>query len=362
MNIGKVIYELRKARGLTQEQLATAVGVSAPAVSKWETGTSLPDIGLLAPIARILGTNIDYLLSYKRDLSEEEVEEIWDAIRITAEKDGLKKGVAFAFLKIKEYPNSDLLKFKVAESVVTLAYTMDKGYTEKEYDELEKVYSELSESTVILFEELVNSENIEIRSAAVMGLAAKYMGLKRFDEAETILKGLSKVEHNADHMLPTLYLLKEDYEASIKMTQRNLLVDIQNVSMDIMSQYNVMLRKENYDQALFFAEGYRNVRRLFGVPYLNGADLFVRVYLSMGDNDNALKWFLIYADEIIEMNWNYGDSPYFYTLEIKNDTETVENTKKGIYKSIKMNPTYAVFKEEPGYQSAMDKLEREFGN
>lgn len=40
-NIGAVISELRKRRGLTQERLAEMVGVSPPAVSKWETGVSL---------------------------------------------------------------------------------------------------------------------------------------------------------------------------------------------------------------------------------------------------------------------------------------------------------------------------------
>lgn len=39
-SIGTNIQQLRRARGLTQEQLADAVGVSAAAVSKWETGVS----------------------------------------------------------------------------------------------------------------------------------------------------------------------------------------------------------------------------------------------------------------------------------------------------------------------------------
>ena len=41
MSIGPVILDLRKKRGMTQERLAEAVGVSPPAVSKWETGGSL---------------------------------------------------------------------------------------------------------------------------------------------------------------------------------------------------------------------------------------------------------------------------------------------------------------------------------
>ena len=65
MNIGGHIAALRKARGLTQEQLAAQLGVSAPAVSKWETNSSCPDITLLCPLARALGTNVDTLLQFE---------------------------------------------------------------------------------------------------------------------------------------------------------------------------------------------------------------------------------------------------------------------------------------------------------
>lgn len=73
MNIGGHIAALRKARGLTQEQLAAQLGVSAPAVSKWETNSSCPDITLLCPLARALGTNVDTLLQFEENLSDQEV-------------------------------------------------------------------------------------------------------------------------------------------------------------------------------------------------------------------------------------------------------------------------------------------------
>ena len=52
LKIGANIAALRKEKGFTQEQLAAMIGVSAPAVSKWETGNSYPDITLLCPLAR----------------------------------------------------------------------------------------------------------------------------------------------------------------------------------------------------------------------------------------------------------------------------------------------------------------------
>ena len=47
LHIGETILHLRKEKNITQEQLAIMVGVSAGAVSKWETGNSTPDISLI---------------------------------------------------------------------------------------------------------------------------------------------------------------------------------------------------------------------------------------------------------------------------------------------------------------------------
>ena len=50
MQIGEVIRTYRKRKDMTQEEMARRLGVTAPAVNKWEKGNSLPDITLLAPI------------------------------------------------------------------------------------------------------------------------------------------------------------------------------------------------------------------------------------------------------------------------------------------------------------------------
>ena len=60
-SIGNRISKYRKQKGLTQEQLAKALGVSAQAVSKWEQQTNCPDIMLLPELARIFGVTIDEL-------------------------------------------------------------------------------------------------------------------------------------------------------------------------------------------------------------------------------------------------------------------------------------------------------------
>lgn len=61
--IGKLIADLRKQKGLTQQELGDKVGVGFRAVSKWERGITLPDIGNINEISKILGITSDELLS-----------------------------------------------------------------------------------------------------------------------------------------------------------------------------------------------------------------------------------------------------------------------------------------------------------
>ena len=63
IDIGSKIKTLRLSKSMTQEQLAKALHVSAQAVSKWENGSSLPDIQLLPALSVTLGTSIDSLFS-----------------------------------------------------------------------------------------------------------------------------------------------------------------------------------------------------------------------------------------------------------------------------------------------------------
>lgn len=63
VKIGKFISVCRKARGWTQNQLAEKLGITDKAVSKWETGKSMPDLSLFTPLCELLETSLNELLS-----------------------------------------------------------------------------------------------------------------------------------------------------------------------------------------------------------------------------------------------------------------------------------------------------------
>ena len=69
--IGRFISECRKQKGLTQAQLAEALGVSDKTISRWETGKTMPDLSFYEPLCEILDIQISELL-YARKMTDKE--------------------------------------------------------------------------------------------------------------------------------------------------------------------------------------------------------------------------------------------------------------------------------------------------
>ena len=114
MDIGVVIKKYRKEAGMTQEEMANRLGVTTPAVNKWENSNSKPDIELLAPIARLLDISLDTLLSFHEKLSDTEIEEIIRKMDRMFSEEGYEKTYEWALRLIKEYPNCNMLIWQTA--------------------------------------------------------------------------------------------------------------------------------------------------------------------------------------------------------------------------------------------------------
>jgi len=94
---GERVAALRKARGLTQAQLAEKLNISNKAISRWETGEGFPEITLLSPLAKVLGITIDQLLAEddagtvdpniaalhrQKQLKHQEIPVVWPKLRL----------------------------------------------------------------------------------------------------------------------------------------------------------------------------------------------------------------------------------------------------------------------------------------
>lgn len=78
IQIGNNIKTLRRQHGMTQEELALRLNVTAAAVSKWENLDSYPDISTLIPLAEVFGVTLDSLMGYDIEREEAEVANILD--------------------------------------------------------------------------------------------------------------------------------------------------------------------------------------------------------------------------------------------------------------------------------------------
>ena len=89
MNIemGAKIRQLRQGCGLTQEELGNELGVSPQAVSKWESGATLPDIQLLPELSALFGVSIDELFSITDESRMDRIENMVCYTRFIPEKD-----------------------------------------------------------------------------------------------------------------------------------------------------------------------------------------------------------------------------------------------------------------------------------
>ena len=124
MSLGEKIKKLRVEKNWTQEQFAEMMGVSAQAVSRWETDSSMPDISMLAPIAYTFNVSCDYLLGVDLNSKEKDIfkirKEAWESI--VGEKPN-KWVNAYNMIKegLKQYPDSWVLKDSLVHFLAVLA-------------------------------------------------------------------------------------------------------------------------------------------------------------------------------------------------------------------------------------------------
>lgn len=182
MKINDIIRTRRQALGLTQEQLAEKLGVSGPAVTKWERGIHYPDITLLPALARTLGVDLNTLLSFQEDLSETEIGLFLNQVCETGRAEGPGAAFALAREKLWEFPNSDLLAYSLAgmlDGLLALS-AEEEAETQSWKDEVEKLY-----------ERSLLSADGRVRECACYTLAARCVGRGELERAQMLLDQLS---------------------------------------------------------------------------------------------------------------------------------------------------------------------------
>ena len=145
---GAFLKELRREKGITQEQLAEELGVSGRTISRWETGSNMPDISLLVEIAGFFDVSIPEIIKGERKSEEmkEEEKEIAETMSDYAktEKEKLVKSIRnmsiiglialIVYMVMREtgiYDRNNLLRYTygISEALIYVTVLMFPLYT-----------------------------------------------------------------------------------------------------------------------------------------------------------------------------------------------------------------------------------------
>ena len=197
--VAATIRRLRREKGLTQEALAQAIGVSPQAISKWETGQTMPDITLLLPLSKELGIGVDLLLGGDR---RKELEERFQK----ALPFGEEVTLLVSLDALKEFPDDKTFRYRLAcdEKILGERATskMDRNFylnrAVSHFRELHNEYPEDETYAAMLAETLFAMGNRE----EAMKLAAACKDPQR--EFAMFLEGDEKRRYRQDKLRQTM--------------------------------------------------------------------------------------------------------------------------------------------------------------
>ena len=178
--------ELRKLQELTQEQIAEMLGVSSQAISKWECGTSYPDIEMFPIIANIFKVSTDYLLGVDITKQEKAIEETIKKAQTLCKETKFDDSVILLRNALIQYPSSCDIMYWLAWSL--------RG-TIKQHPEHEQ-------EAINIYRRILNiSKNSELLCKVTRDLAYCYYTLGDVQTAKTYIDMLPSFEVSREYNL-----------------------------------------------------------------------------------------------------------------------------------------------------------------
>lgn len=197
ITIGQNIKKLRSVKHITQKQLASFLGITEQAVSRWESGSGYPDITMLPSIASFFGVSSDTLLGINADEREIRLAEIRREIKRLGECGEVsEETLAQARLWAAEFPAEEDIQENLACELSNCEWwTLDDAEKKACHKEAEKIYKNLIETTA----------DPDYRNHLLEGLSYLYAVNIRDEE---------KAEETAD-LLPEMKYCRESVKSNL---------------------------------------------------------------------------------------------------------------------------------------------------
>ena len=347
LKIGANIASLRKARGLTQEQLAALVGVSGPAVSKWETDASCPDVALLCPLARALNTTVDGLLQFEAALSDQEVARQINALM----EDLSQKGPAACEEELRQlvrrWPGCTALLFNAA----AVCDSFEMFFPDAPAEQKARWRAFKRE----LLERVRASGAAAWWQAATIQLASLALAEDDPDRAQALLDELPEHPGDATAVRVLLHRKRGRDEEAQKLLQTQLYMAVSKA----MTTLSMLLGSESEPRRQKkIAAAYRAVARTFGLVDLSEGFL-VEQHRQAGEWDAAAEHFSLYVEQILSP-LPRPDPDLFapgLNCEKKPDDVFPSGMRRMVLDGVRREMTDPELREHPVFAAAVKKLE-----
>ena len=182
IKIGAIIKKLRAETQITQDTLATAIGVTPQAISRWESEVGYPDIELLPALADFFSVSIDELLGYKLSEREEELTSIKKEMARLSEAGTHEQRLTFARNAFAKYPNDANIKVYLAACLC---------------DRWEKVHEQnlVNEAENLCLSVIDECHDEDTRYDAISTLSSIYTSIDNIEKAKNTLEMLAPLKY-----------------------------------------------------------------------------------------------------------------------------------------------------------------------
>lgn len=344
MPLGKVIRKYRKIRNLTQEEMAGRLGVTASAVNKWENENSYPDITLLAPIARLLDISLDTLLSFREDLTAEEIGEIVREADLRLKKSAYEDAFRWAKKKLEQYPNCEPLILNLA-IIFDVHRIGQEALDEAEYDEY----------FCSLYARVLKSSDEAIRIQAASSLVLFYMRKKQYDKAEQYLEYFSIQNPERKIKQAQIYAETGRAQEAYKAYEELLFCDYRRASMELQGMYMLALKEDDRDRARMLTEKQRELAKCFEMGKYYEASCGLDLATLEKDTEAVLS---IMEEMLsgIELMGAFRNAPLYEHMGFKEMSEDfLAEMKENLIKCFCDEESYGFLKDDKRWQELVKK-------
>lgn len=344
MKIGEVIRKYRKEKQLTQEQVAEYLGVTAPAVNKWENGNSLPDISLLAPIARLLEISTDTLLSYKEELTEQEMNQIVNEIVNRVKYEEYDTVFLWTEEKIQEYPNCVKLALMAAQLLDSYRFMLGVENPEQYDHKIEEFYLRA-----------LNSPEYELSQTAAQSLFHFSLNKKDFDRAQEYLHRIPRPGTNPKRLEALFYQVQGKNDEACRLYEQILFSGFGELNWALNGISSFALSENDLAKAENIVKKQKELAHILEMgPYMEAsAGLGLAIYKK--DREQALE---ILRDIIrsLEAGALFGRSDLYSHMAFSDSN--VENLAFMLLKGFEEDETIDFLKDDERCGKLIEKLKR----